>query len=322
MTYAGCPLYGLKSKKMLKLLLHIEDSRFLKQDYVASLVSPYIDKRCKPRLIEAPREELKAIQKQIKQILGQIVVPPNVFSGVKGRSYVDNAVMHTGSNRRNLFKIDLTAFFPSISRETVYHFFCEDLCCSPDVAEALTNLTTIDLEKTRANCLDEIYYFLDAKGVSCRNHLISGAPTSQIMSYLVNHDMFDEMQKVSDDNGVIMTVYVDDVTFSTENRISGDFKRSIIAIVRKYAYKISKAKVKGYTKLYPKMVTGVVIDSAGKTVIKNSMRKKIIKEHSYLRKHPEDAKSRQRLRGLLAVARQVNPYAFPTIYRFAFDKRV
>lgn len=321
MTYTDCPLYGLKSKKMLKRLLHIEDSRFLKQDYVASLVSPYIDKKGKPRLIEPPREELKTIQKRIKQLLGQIVVPPNVFSGIKGRSYADNAVMHTGSNRRNLFKIDLTAFFPSISRETVYRFFCEDLCCSPDVAEALTNLTTIDLEKTRANCLDEIYYFLDVKGVLCRNYLISGAPTSQIMSYLVNHHMFDEMQKVADDNSAIMTVYVDDVTFSTENRISGNFKERIIAIVRKYAYQISKAKVKRYTKLYPKLVTGVVIDSTGKTVIKNNMRVKIIKEHSHLRKHPEDAESRQRLRGLLTAARQVNHYAFPTIYKFAYDKK-
>lgn len=322
MLYTDCLLYGLKSKKKLKRLLHIENSRFMKQNYVASLVFPYIDRKGKPRLIEPPCEELKIVQRQIKKMLGQIMVPSNVFSGTKGRSYADNAVMHTGSNRRNLFKIDITAFFPSISRETVYHFFCEDLCCSPDVAEALTNLTTIDLEKSQANCLDEIYSFLKTKGVTCKNHLISGAPTSQIMSYLVNHHMFDEMQKVADDNNITMTVYVDDVTFSTENRISRSFKEKIIAIVRKYGYQISKSKVKMYTKLYPKLVTGVVIDSAGRLVIKNSMREKIIKEHAYLREHPEDAKSRRRLKGLLTAARQVNKHAFPTVYRFAYDKEV
>jgi hypothetical protein len=64
----------------------------------------------------------------------------------------------------------------------------------------------------------------------------------------------------------------------------------------------------------------VVIDSEGKPVIKNSMREKIIKEHDYLRDHPDDAESRQRLRGLLTAARQVNKHAFPTIYRFAYDK--
>ena len=278
-------------------------------------------KKGKPRLIEPPRDDLKATQKRIKQMLGQIVVPQNVFSGIKGRSYVDNAVMHIGSNRRNLFKIDLTAFFPSISRETVYRFFYEDLCCSPDVAESLTNLTTIDLEKSRSNCLDEIYCFLDEKGVSCRNHLISGAPTSQIMSYLVNHRMFDEMQKVADDNSAIMTVYVDDVTFSTENRISDNFRKRITTIVYKYGYQISKSKVKKYTKLYPKLVTGVVIDSTGKMVIKNRMREKIITEYRHLHKFPEDTESRQRLVGLLTAVRQVNHNAFQTIYRFAYDKK-
>lgn len=320
MTYTECPLYGLKSKKRLKHLLRIEDNSFLKQDYVASMVSPYIDKKGKPRLIEQPREELKIIQKRIKQMLGQIAVPGNVFSGIKGRSYADNAVMHTGENQRNLFKIDLTAFFPSISRETVYCFFYEDLRCSPDVSEILANFTTIDLEKSQTNCLDDIYSFLDSKGVSCKNHLISGAPTSQIMSYLVNHKMFDEIQKVADKNGVVMTVYVDDVIFSTENRISKDFRDRVIAIVRKYGYQISKSKVKKYTKLYPKLVTGVVINSEGKPVIKNSMRVKILKEHDYLREYPGDVESRQRLRGLLAAARQVSKHAFPTIYRFAYDK--
>lgn len=321
MTYTDCPLYGIKSKKMLRCLLRIEDSNFLKQDYVASMVSPYIDKKGKPRLIEPPHEELKIIQKRIKQMLGQITVPENVFSGIKGRSYADNAMMHIGENRRNLFKIDLTAFFPSISRETVYHFFYEDLFCSPDVAEILTNFTTINLEKSQANCLDEIYSFLNSKGVTCKNHLISGAPTSQIMSYLVNHRMFDEMQKIADDNNAVMTVYVDDVTFSSENRISRKFKDRILAVVRKYGYQISKSKVKKYTKLYPKLVTGVIIDSCGKPVIKNSMREKIIKEHSHLRSHPDDTEARQRLRGLLTAARQVNKHAFPTIYKFAYDKK-
>lgn len=316
--YTKCPLYNIKSKKRLKHLLHIENNNFMKQSYVASLVFPYIDKRKKPRLIEPPSNELKTIQSQIKQMLGQITLPPNIFSGIKGRSYVDNAMMHIGDKPRNLFKIDLTAFFPSISRETVYNFFYKDLCCSPDVAEILTNLTTVDISKSQTDCFDEICNFLDAKGVTCTNHLISGAPTSQIMSYLVNQHMFNDMQKISNSNNTTMTVYVDDITFSTENRISRRFKQNIINTVHKYGYHISKHKVKQYTKLYPKLVTGVIIDSRGKPTIKNSIRVKIIKEHNYLRRHQYDIKSRQRLKGLLTAARQVVPYAFPAIYKFAY----
>lgn len=319
MIYTDCPLYGLKSKKMLKRLLRINNNQMIRQTHIASLVSPYIDKSGKPRLIEPPHEELKIIQKRIKNCLGQIIVPDNVFSGVKGKSYADNARFHIGNNRRNLYKIDLTAFFPSIARDTVYHFFAEDLLCSPDVAQLLTDLTTIDLGKSSAKNIDEIYEFLKRKNVSSYNHLISGAPTSQMLSYLVNHRMFDEMQKLADDNGITMTVYVDDVTFSSENRISKNFRDKIIAIIQKYNYQISRKKVKRYTKLYPKLVTGVVIDTTGNPVLKNSMRQKIILAYNDLKTNPENADLRMRLRGLLIAARQVNKDAFPTIYKFAFQ---
>lgn len=319
MIYTDCPLYGLKSKKMLKRLLRINNNQMIRQTHIASLVSPYIDKSGKPRLIEPPHEELKIIQKRIKNCLGQIIVPDNVFSGVKGKSYADNARFHIGNNRRNLYKIDLTAFFPSIARDTVYHFFAEDLLCSPDVAQLLTDLTTIDLGKSSAKNIDEIYEFLKRKNVSSYNHLISGAPTSQMLSYLVNHRMFDEMQKLADDNGITMTVYVDDVTFSSENRISKNFRDKIIAIIQKYNYQISRKKVKRYTKLYPKLVTGVIIDTTGNPVLKNSMRQKIILAYNDLKTNPENADLRMRLRGLLIAARQVNKDAFPTIYKFAFQ---
>jgi hypothetical protein len=319
LKYTDCPLYGLKSKKLLKRLLHINNKQMMKQPHIASLVSPYIDKSGKPRLIEPPHDELKIIQKQIKNCLGRIAVPDNVFSGIKGRSYADNARLHVGNNRRNLYKIDLTAFFPSITRDTVYRFFTKDLLCSPDVAQLLTDLTTIDLEKSSAKNIDEIYEFLKGKNVSSYNHLISGAPTSQILSYLVNHRMFDEMQKFADDNGITMTVYVDDVTFSSENRISKDFRDKIVAIIRKYNYQISRNKVKRYTKLYPKLITGVIIDATGKTVLKNSMRQKVIVTYNELKNDPENTDIRMRLKGLLIAARQVNKEAFPSIYKFAFN---
>lgn len=320
LTYTDCPLYGLKSKKLLKRLLRINNNQMIKQSYVASLVSPYIDKSGKPRLIEPPHQELKTIQKRIKNYLGRITVPDNVFSGIKGRSYADNARFHAEKSRRNLYKIDLTAFFPSITRDTVYRFFADDLLCSPDVAKLLTDLTTIDVVKSSAKNIDEIYAFLKEKNVSSYNHLISGAPTSQILSYLANHQMFDEMQKLADDNGITMTVYVDDMTFSSENRISKDFRDKIITIIRKYNYQISKRKVKRYTKLYPKLVTGVIIDATGKPVLKNSMRQKIILACNDLKTNPENADLRMRLKGLLIAARQVNKDAFPAIYKFAFQQ--
>ena len=163
MLYTECPFFGLQSKKVLKRLLRIQDSRFLKQDYCASLIYPHIATDPKKRLIESPHDKLKILQSRIKTHLGKIDVNDNVFSGIKGRSYADNAKQHVGDARRNLFKIDLTAFFPSISRETVFRFFVDDLRCSSDVAEILTNLTTIDLDKATVKDMDSVNRFLRDK---------------------------------------------------------------------------------------------------------------------------------------------------------------
>ena len=277
----------------------------LKQSNITSKIHPYIDKTKKPRLIEAPQAELKIVQRRIKTLLGKIQTPDNVFSGIKGKSYPENARMHIGGRKRNLYKTDLTAFFPSISREDVYQFFNNELCCSPDVSEVLTHLTTVSLERFPKEELTEVYDFLGQKGVHCYNHLISGAPTSQILSYLVN-DM-------------VMTVYLDYMVFSSEHKISSHFRSSVKSIIKKYRYKLSHNKVKGYSKGYPKLVTGVVIDCNENMIVKNSLQHKIILEFEHLRKNPMDQESRQRLRGLVTSAQQIDKSIFPNIKRFAFE---
>ena len=94
MIYTNCKLYKLNSKKVLKYLLAVSDNNFFEQKYVASQIEPYIDTLKKPRLIEKPSEQLKAIQSKIKGLLYAIQVPDNVFSGIKGRSYSQNALWH------------------------------------------------------------------------------------------------------------------------------------------------------------------------------------------------------------------------------------
>ena len=51
----------------------------------------------------------------------------------------------------------------------------------------------------------------------------------------------------------------------------------------------------------------------------HSLQRKIIIEKDNLLEHPDDIKSRQRLRGLVSAARQVKKNAFPSIRSFAFN---
>ena len=283
------------------------------------MIEPYIDETGKPRIIEKPEDNLKTVQSRVKKLLYAIEVPDNVFSGVKGKSYAQNACWHKGN--KYVYKIDLTAFFPSITRDRVYSFFKDELQTSSDIAEFLTNVSTVDIDIANVKDMERINAFLNDKRVTTRNHLISGSPTSQILSYMVNHKMFDEMQRLCDKNGIVMTVYVDDVTFSSKNIISNHIRAKIKLIVKKYGYQLSTHKEVSYSKFYPKVITGAIVNKNGDISVRNSMRKNIIDEFEKLKNHPEDANVRRRLRGLVVAAQQVDSSAFPSIRNYAFDKK-
>ena len=165
-----------------------------------------------------------------------------------------------------------------------------------------------------------VFSFLEIKKVKSFNHLISGSPASPILSYLVNYKMFDELNSLAVRNNAIMTVYVDDIAFSGPDALSKKFRDNVIQIIRKFGYQVSQRKIKGYSRTYPKLVTGVIVDSSGKLTIKNSLRLKIITEHKRLRENPSDTDCRKRLRGLVSAVRQVDKTSYPVIYEFAFRK--
>ena len=319
MIYNKCKLFQLQSKKLLKHYLKITDNKFFNQQYVCSLIEPYIDEKSKPRIIDKPDDSLKVIQGRVKKLLYSIEVPENIFSGIKGKSYAQNAYYHKGN--KYVYKIDLNAFFPSITRETVYSFFKNELQTSSDIAQFLTNISTVHIDYANVKDMEKINSFLSSKGIKTRNHLISGSPTSQILSYMVNHKMFDEMQHLCDKNDITMTIYVDDVTFSSDNIISNQIKTKIKLIVKKYGYQLSYHKEVSYSKFYPKLITGTIVNKEGNVSVRNSMSKNIIEELAKLKENPDDISVRRRLRGLVTAAQQVDASAFPSIRKYAYDKK-
>ena len=310
-------LYKQSSKKYLMQLLDIPNKQYLKQNYVVKQISPYIQPNPKPRLIEVPSKQLRRIQRNIKNELNKIIVPDNVFSGVKEKSYIDNAIVHQRNNY--VFKIDLTAFFPCITHDTVYSFFIEDLKTSADIALILTNLLTVDLSLCDIKDAEAVESFLLAKKIRTTNHLISGSPASQILSYLVNHNMFDELQSLCDRNNITMSIYVDDITFSSHNTISHKIKEVIYNIISKNIYRLSRNKVKYYTKNYPKLITGAVIAPDGNLKVRNALSLNIMNEWNHYKNHPDDMQSYKRLRGLIVAAQQSDSTKFQNIYKAAHE---
>lgn len=268
MDFSTCPLYGITRKRDLNELLKIKVHN--KNQYNKKY-KPYIEKNPKPRLIEAPFNELKIIQRKIKKQLDCLNYPNNVFSGIKGRSYIDNAYYHIDSNY--FFKMDMSKFFPNTSREKIYNFYSVKLNLSNDIAAILTDLSTVDLTGLLT---PEIEEFISIKGIRYTNHLPSGSPISSILSYLVNIDMFDEINKTAQNYRCIVSFYVDDIIFSSKNRIPIALTNKVKKIINKYNQVINEDKTKMYMTNDYKKVTGCVIKNH-ELIIPNKTRYKIAK---------------------------------------------
>lgn len=257
MEYKKCCLFGLKSKTKLFELLKIDNKKYYKQSFVASKINPFLTN--KNRLVEAPKKQLKTYQNRIFNMLKKIEIPDNIFCGQKGKSYIDNSKMHLENS--NMFKVDISKFYPSISRDRIYRFFKNDLSTSPDVAEILTNFATIDLnlKNQKSKAMIDVNAYLVKKNISCRNHLITGSPFGALLSYFVNLDLYNELQDYADKNNLLMTAYIDDIAFSSNGKISGVMQKNILNIIRKHHYEINKTKCKYYGNGIPKRLTGGII---------------------------------------------------------------
>ena len=185
MDFSKSPLYGILRKRDLNQLIKARVHNINKYNVE---YKPYIDRKPKKRLIEAPKYNLKLIQKRIKKYLDCFDYPDNVFSGIKGRSYIDNAYYHIDSNY--FLKMDLSKFFPNTSREKIYKFYSNKMKMKNDIAAIMSDLSTVDLTDIMTK---EIEDFILEKGIRHINHLPSGSPISSILSYLANIDMFNEL---------------------------------------------------------------------------------------------------------------------------------
>ena len=217
---------------------------------------------------------------------------------------IDNVRIH--ANKKYLFKIDISKFFPNISRNKVYKFYLNKLQTSPDVANILTNLTTVDLDlKNQDNeTMVEVNSFIKENFIKERNHLITGSPISPIMSFLANSKMFEEMKLLADKHNISMTVYVDDVVFSSNNIIPSYFRKNVLDVLNKNGYAVSVKKCKWYNKPSIKKVTGVILDKNGEMQVPNRL---MLKTHNYLNEVKNgNFDSIDNLQGCIVVTRSIN----------------
>lgn len=193
----------------------------------------------KKREIQAPTLGLDIVQTRIASLLVRVAMPDFVHSGVKGRSNVTNAKVHIGDHP--VLAMDIRNFYPSISKKSIYHFFHHTMKAAPDVAGILAELC------------------------SYHDHIPTGSRLSMPLSFWANHSMYGELQSLCDSQGVTMSSYVDDLTFSGPS-VNQLFQRNVTRIVGDAGLTIHPDKTRLYRRDQAKLITGVIVGNVGITV--------------------------------------------------------
>src|SRR5450756_320607 len=156
------------------------------------------------RTITAPKPRLKMIQKKLADLLLAIQAELEknrtrsqcvLSHGFKEDfSIVTNATAH--KNKRYVFNADLRDFFPSINFGRVLGFFAKD--------------RNFELPPNVATIIAQIACY--------KNELPQGSPCSPVISNLIAHVLDIHLNKVARVGRCTYTRYVDDLTFSTNER--------------------------------------------------------------------------------------------------------
>jgi RNA-directed DNA polymerase len=176
------------------------------------------------RLIEAPKDFLKGIQRRIlDEILGPIPVHSAVHGFVNGRSVMTFAALHV--KRRVLLRIDMKNFFPSFGGRRIQAFF-RTAGFPEAVADLLgglcTNAVPRDVWKQTGFALSGEDLFA-ARQLYGRPHLPQGAPTSPALANLCAYRMDCRLSGLAHAVGATYTRYADDLAFSGDE----EFARSV-----------------------------------------------------------------------------------------------
>lgn len=286
------PLYRLRKKSDLERLLGLEPGVLKKEICLDSQYSVfYIKKKSggERTVVNPNGKRVVQIQKSLFKYLNRIERPEWVKSGRKSESYITNAAEHVDFSYG--MKSDISCFYDSVAYNRIRKFFLEKLEMPQDVAEIMTRMVTY------------------------KRHLPTGGKVSMLIAYFAYEDMFKEIRQTAEKQGIVFTLYVDDLSFSSEERISADFFDDVYRIVARYGLKAKWSKTQFYSNGGYREYTGVGIKDR-EMILPNDRRRDIIECFKACQDNPEDMKLLASLNGKLNAARQVEPDAFSQIYGY------
>ena len=220
-----------------------------------------------PRVIERPKERLKAVQRRLlHDVLDWIPAHDAAHGFTRGRSALTHARQHTGCEVVMAF--DLEDFFASIAAGRVYGIF--RVAGYPEsVAHALTALTTnaVPADVHRGLRVPDRPDLIDAGYRLGRRlatpHLPQGAPTSPFLANLAAFRLDRRLRGLASALDVTYSRYADDIAISGSARAMRDGSRlrsAIGEIAREEGFALNARKSRLARSSGRQRVCGIVVN--------------------------------------------------------------
>jgi hypothetical protein len=218
-----------------------------------------------PRLIESPKQRLKAIQRWVlTEILDRVPPHPAAHGFRSGRSTLSFAQPHVG--RHLVLKLDLKDFFPGILKARVAAIYMT--AGYPEaVAELLAGLCTNTTPSTviRSGAANSsIAERQRLKTMYQRPHLPQGAPTSPTLANLAAFRLDCRLAGLAAAAGARYTRYADDLLFSGDASFAKMVDRFYIqacAIALEERFEVQTRKTRVMRQSLAQRAAGLVLNT-------------------------------------------------------------
>lgn len=254
-----------------------------------------------PRLISAPKPQLKAAQRWImREVTEHLPVHSAAHGFLVGRSIVTNAQVHAGA--RVIVKLDIEGFYPTVTFPRV-----KGLLRKAGLGEQVaTLLALLATECPREELVVEGKTVFVATGP---RSLPQGAPTSPSITNALCLRMDCRLYGLAQKLGCRYTRYADDLTFSFHGPaqgpdLVGTLIKAVTRIVAAEGFAIKPKKTRVMRSGARQRVTGLVVNSAPGRPPARVSRKQLRELRAAIRNRelgrPGKGESLDQLRGMAA----------------------
>jgi RNA-directed DNA polymerase len=226
-----------------------------------------VDRPSGVRLLAAPKPRLREAQRRLlRHVLAQVPVHEAAHGCVPGRSVRTAVAPHAGA--AVVLRMDLEAFFPSVSAGRVHGLLLGPAGLPEPVAHVLTGLVTTVVPAPVWRALP-VPADADARDRHHRlgrrlavAHVPQGAPTSPALANLVCFRLDRRLAGLAATFGATYTRYVDDLTFSGGTSVGGDrFAALVTEVVADEGFRVNPAKTSAVGAGRRQAVLGAVVNA-------------------------------------------------------------